>query len=267
MLKRFRTAGLLWPTLFMLTGVAVMVRLGLWQMERMEWKEGLIQQVEARPLMTPMPLSDLLSTFGASADFAYRPVTATGRFLHDHEVFLFEPSQTKGPGYLIYTPLQYDAQSVVWVNRGFVVDAKKDPATRAASQPTGDVTVAGLARVPPDQVSMFANPPNLEKRLFFWPDLSAMHALSFAGTGPAAAPVFIDAARDEAIVTAGGPAGGTTRMVLSNRHLAYVYTWFGLAATLVGVYLVYALGQLGLTGGVGGGGTGGAGSAKPEQPR
>jgi surfeit locus 1 family protein len=35
-----------------------------------------------------------------------------------------------------------------------------------------------------------------------------------------------------------------TRLELPNRHLEYALTWYGLAATLVGVYLAFAISRL-----------------------
>jgi surfeit locus 1 family protein len=35
-----------------------------------------------------------------------------------------------------------------------------------------------------------------------------------------------------------------TRLELPNRHLEYALTWYGLAATLAGVYLAFAVSRL-----------------------
>ena len=42
----------------------------------------------------------------------------------------------------------------------------------------------------------------------------------------------------------GLPRGGVTRTALSNRHLEYAVTWYGIALTLVGVYLAFAISRL-----------------------
>jgi surfeit locus 1 family protein len=39
----------------------------------------------------------------------------------------------------------------------------------------------------------------------------------------------------------GLPKGGVTRLQLPNRHLEYAVTWYGLALTLIGVYLAFAI--------------------------
>ena len=42
----------------------------------------------------------------------------------------------------------------------------------------------------------------------------------------------------------GLPKGGVTRVALPNRHLEYALTWYGLALTLIGVYLAFAISRL-----------------------
>ena len=42
----------------------------------------------------------------------------------------------------------------------------------------------------------------------------------------------------------GLPRGGVTRLDLPNRHLEYALTWYGLALTLIGVFVAFARGRL-----------------------
>ena len=57
MLQRLRTAELLWPTLAMLAGLAVLVGLGIWQLQRKSWKEALVRNIEARTRGEPHPMT------------------------------------------------------------------------------------------------------------------------------------------------------------------------------------------------------------------
>ena len=52
------------------------------------------------------------------------------------------------------------------------------------------------------------------------------------------APFMIDA--DATPVPGGWPRGGTTTLTIPNNHLSYALTWFGLAATLIGVFGAFA---------------------------
>ena len=64
---------------------------------------------------------------------------------------------------------------------------------------------------------------------------------------PEAVPVFVDAEARPAN-PGGWPRGGTTVLKLPNRHLEYAVTWFGLAATLIGVFGAFAVARLRATG-------------------
>src|SRR5262245_32322058 len=66
MLRRLRQAGLVWPTLATLVGLAVLIGLGTWQMERKRWKEDLLAKIAERALAEPNSLISLLEEAEAS---------------------------------------------------------------------------------------------------------------------------------------------------------------------------------------------------------
>jgi surfeit locus 1 family protein len=148
-----------------------------------------------------------------------------------------------------------DSQQVLWVNRGFVPDARKAPATRLEGQVPGEVEVRGLARSPPRK-GLFTPANDPARNLWHWPDVAAMTAAAFPDAPKPAAgsaqkapqrakawPGYIEA--DAKPEPPGGlPRGGVTRLELPNRHLEYAITWYGLALALAGVYLVFAASRL-----------------------
>jgi surfeit locus 1 family protein len=77
-------------------------------------------------------------------------------------------------------------------------------------------------------------------------DIAAMTGSAYRdapGATMTALPYWIDAdARPEP--PGGFPKGGVTRLDLPNRHLEYAITWYGLALTLIGVYLAFAASRL-----------------------
>ena len=52
------------------------------------------------------------------------------------------------------------------------------------------------------------------------------------------APFYVEA--DATPNPGGWPKGGQTRLDIPNNHLQYAMTWFGIAATLVGVFTAFA---------------------------
>jgi surfeit locus 1 family protein len=248
MLQRLRQAQLIWPTLLALAGLAVLIGLGSWQMERKRWKEGLIAKIAARVHADPVPLP---AEPGADKDdLEYLHVSARGRFHHDKERYLYAPTQG-GLGWHVYTPLELEPQRIVWVNRGWVPDARKTPDSRPQGQVPGDVEVRGLVRLQ-IRPGRFAAQNDTARNLWYWPDLPAMTASAFpdgpqkapgAPLAPVSLPLVLEA--DAKPEPPGGlPRGGATRLELPNRHLEYALTWYGLAATLAGVYLAFAVSRL-----------------------
>jgi surfeit locus 1 family protein len=241
MLARLRRAGLLWPTAFAAAGLAALIGLGTWQLERKRWKEGLIAKIAERVHAEPMPLLRAERLRRDGGDVEYVHVIARGRFHHDKERYLYAPASS-GLGWQVYTPLEYAPARFVWINRGLVPDARKDPSSRREGQVAGETEVTGLVRKPHAR-GMFTPANDVAHNLWYWPDADALHASAFGGTGVEALAFTVDA--DAKPAPPGGlPAGGVTRLDLPNRHLEYALTWYGLGLTLIGVYVAFAASRL-----------------------
>ncbi len=147
MLRTLRDRNLLVPTLMTLAGLAVLVSLGVWQLQRKQWKDGLIADIQRGLSETPAPLDDPPGLWRVLGQREYHPVTAKGVFRHADERHLFAVEQGVA-GWHVYTPLDMANGLTVIVNRGFVTEAFKDPATRKAGEIAGEVTLTGLVRQP-----------------------------------------------------------------------------------------------------------------------
>lgn len=241
MLARLRHAGLVWPTLLGLAALAVLVGLGTWQLQRLYWKEGLIAKIAQRVKAEPQSLSHVLRSSAEGADVEYTHVVAQGRFHNDQERYLYAPAKS-GLGWHVYTALEFAPNRIVWVNRGFVPDALKDPRARPGGvAPDGRGGVAGIVRLAP-QPGLFTPQNDPARNLWYWPDAAAMTRSAFGAEPIEAAPFTIDADLSPGADT--WPRGGTTRIDLPNRHLEYAVTWYGLALTLIGVYAAFAVSRL-----------------------
>ena len=220
------------PTLFTVPVLLVCIGLGVWQLQRLEWKGRLIAEraaaVAAAPVAPPRTLAEARS-------LEFHPVVAEGVFLHDKEIYLNAIGGKGGAGFDVLTPLREDDGPIVFVNRGFVPTALRDPATRPAGQLAGTVRVSGLLRLPLDQKPSWFTPDNRPDRNdWFWIDLPAMAA---ADRLAEVVLFYIDA--DATPNPGGWPKGGVTPLALPNDHLQYAITWFSLAAALVVIYVVY----------------------------
>jgi surfeit locus 1 family protein len=226
---RSRTAKIIVSVL----GVIVffcLLGLGNWQVQRLHWKEALLQEMADRRAMPPVPLVDVAAALAKGQAIEYRPVTVTGTFDHTKERH-FLATLDGDAGYHVYTPLTLSDGTILFVNRGFVPMEKADIATRKAGNPEGQVTITGLAREKLAAKPSSMVPDNdVAKNIFFWKDMDVM--ASSVGLDPSKlVPLFVDA---DATPNPGGfPIGAVTIFDLPNSHLQYAITWYGLAAALV----------------------------------
>jgi surfeit locus 1 family protein len=234
-----QTGALLKLTLATLVGLAVLVGLGLWQLQRLEWKEGLIARIEARTERKPISLERAIEVSKKLNNPSYIPVHAEGRFHHRRERYLYAISLDGEPGWHVITPLETVDGIFVLVDRGFVPDDLRDPKTRPQGQVQKVVTVTGLVRTP-EKPSLFIPDNDPQANQWFSRDLGAMARSMFPGGTVEVAPFFLEAKAGQ--VPGGWPKGGQTRLKLTNNHLQYALTWFGLAACLAAVYGVYVWG-------------------------
>jgi surfeit locus 1 family protein len=204
-------------------GIVAFSALGIWQLERLVWKENLISRVEQRIHAAPVPIPAMEEWASVDPDtLAYRRVMVRGHFEHERET-LVQAVTERGAGFWVLTPLRTDAGAVVLVNRGFVPPEKRSAATRREGNPAGEISVTGLLRpTEPKGGFLRTNDPSADR--WYSRDVAAIAA---ARGFSRAAPFFIDA---DATPNAGEwPAGGMTVVVFRNHHLVYAVTWFALA--------------------------------------
>ncbi len=222
-------------TLFMAAGLALLIGLGVWQLQRLEWKEGLIAKIETRVHAPPVTLQEAVARARAGEDISYLRVKTAGRFDHSKERYVYAVTD-EGVGWHVITPLATPDGEVVLIDRGIVPDALKDPLTRPQGEIEGTVTVTGLARQPESQ-GRFTPDNEPEHNRWFWRDLGGLTRSMFPGSQPQVAPLIVEAEPSD--VPGGWPRGGATRLDIPNDHLQYAITWFLLAFCLVIIYVVY----------------------------
>ncbi|PVX29267.1 SURF1 family protein [Sphingomonas pokkalii] len=196
--------------------IAILLGLGIWQVERRSWKLALIDRVEQGLAKAPAPAPGPTEWAAIDANAAYRKLRVTGRYI---------PCRTKlaqavtdlGAGKWVMTPLLSDRGFTVFINRGFLPDGQTLPPCKTVANRT--VVVTGLLRLSePKGGFLRANDPAADR--WYARDVQAM------GQGlTRLAPYFIDADRSGD----GWPRGGMTVLRFSNSHLVYALTWFGLA--------------------------------------
>ena len=249
---RFRPT--LWATLAVLPVLAVLIGLGVWQLQRLDWKRDLIV-LRAERVVSPAldlvprtrldrltdpgrfdlrlpPESGIALIAGDAAAFEYRPIRLAGILRHDKEIHLVSRTLDGEVGEHVVTPMALSQGGFVLVDRGWVPPRGSAGSPRAYDRPEGRVVVEGYIR-------LFAAPgrftPDNEPSTdtWFWLDPAAIGQATGA---PVVTAFYVQAAPGD---TAKPPIGSVPDIALRNPHLQYALTWFGVAAALAGVYIVF----------------------------
>lgn len=216
---------LFWPLILGLVGCGILVALGIWQLQRLAWKEEMLAQIDAAILAPPVPVP-LDPT--AEGD-RYLPVTAVGRFT-DKEILVLSARQGEGPGYRVITAFVTADGRRILVDRGFLPEME-----RGIPRPGVEATITGNLQWPRDSDS-YTTPPDAKTGIWFARDVPAMAAQletepllvvlrTTTEMTPAAEPV---------------PVGAEG---IPNNHLQYAVTWFLLAVVWAGMtgYLLWRI--------------------------
>jgi surfeit locus 1 family protein len=226
----------LWPILLAtLIGAAILVTLGVWQVQRLHWKEALLAQLAENAQAQPIDLATAASRAAEGQDMEFVRVKFTGTYRHDGWKKMIASYQG-GQGWIIITPAASTGGWAVIVDRGRIPGAKVDD----FDKPQGEVTVEGVIRTYPRGQAMFDPENDPKANLWYWWDVPAMLATSALPEGLKPFPFVVQLLPGSS--AAQFPAPEEPKSNLANNHLGYAITWFGLALTLLAVAGVYVWG-------------------------
>lgn len=205
--------------------LVLLLSLGVWQVQRLQWKQGLIAQAEAAASRPPVPVMQAYTPAGEFRKVILDcPGLATAPFV---ELQTIEDGQA-GVRLVSVCPLPSEP-FVTLVDRGFVPDTvSARPPVQQSSEP---VRIVGQLRMPVPP-SDFAPPP--EGRHFYARDHQAM-ARALGVRDWLASPMIYATTSSNPDWPALRPSAPPA--AFSNNHLGYAMTWFGLAIVLVGFYI------------------------------
>lgn len=213
-------------TLFTIPALAFLIGLGVWQVQRLQWKEALIDQADAAATAPPAPIETVLAA--ANPEFRKAlvvcPGLATARFvelqsIHGGEAGSRLISVCRAPG---------QARPFL-IDRGFLADAETSrPRVAESTMPLS--LLVELRRTPEAGGGM--TPPPADNR-FYARDSAAM-ARALGVDAPSEFTLFALSSTNPEIAAQDASAPPAA---FANNHLGYAMTWFGLAIALVGFYV------------------------------
>lgn len=222
-----------WPVLLASAiGLAILLGLGVWQVQRLAWKEALLAQLAARAAAAPVDLATVEAMAARGEDPEFTRVSFRAAFKNDAWKKMLA-TYDGGQGWTIIAP------AVTADGRAVMVDRGRLPGQRLENfeKPEGELELSGVIRTYTRGQAFFDPENDPEGNLWYWWDVPAMLSTSGLPDGTKPFPFVVQLLPG---TTAGEfPRPEETKANLANNHLGYAITWFGLAATLLAVAGLY----------------------------
>lgn len=220
---------LIFPLLLGLSGVAVLLSLGIWQVQRLDWKRDILAGIEARLAADPVALP----VAPTEEQDEYRVVTLTG-MPQGPELHVLTSGTAAGTGYRVISGFDTADGRRVLVDLGLLpLEMKDDPAPVYVDK---RINVVG-SLLWPDDANSATPEPDLGKNIWFARDVAAMSEV--LGSEPTLV-VLSQSSQPDARLTA-LPVDTSN---IKNDHREYAITWFLLAlvwAAMSGYLIVRTL--------------------------
>lgn len=230
-----RTRSFVWVTLALCLGVALTVRLGLWQLSRAQEKQDRHQAIAQQQALAQLDTDVLLAQPAYWAEL-HRRVQLKGRWLPQHTVYLDNRAMNGRAGFWVLTPLELNDSTRVLVQRGWVPRHQLDRTLLPPiDTPSGEVHVQGRLSPAPSalmQLGGTQTPDHLDSGSSRIRQNIDMAQFASETGGPLVAtvlqtdPASEGMARDWPEISAG-----------VEKHHAYAFQWFALAALQLMLYL------------------------------
>lgn len=206
----------LFPLILGILGCAILIWLGLWQVQRLHWKQAMLDQIQSR-------IDGAAVALPATVDpsMKYLPVMVSGTTT-GQEIDVLSGTRDSGGGYQVVSGFVTDDGRRILLDRGFVgQDHKRDPRPATRLQVVGNLHW-------PQEKSAATPGPNLDQNIWFARDVPAMAAQLDTQ------PILVVAAQ------VAGDAQGVQPIPVGiegipNNHLSYAVQWFLIAAVWAGM--------------------------------
>lgn len=217
-----------------LLGIALGLRLGLWQWERGEQRTALHESTQARGRMPPLGAGDLPADPGELEPLLQRPVVLRGEWVAGRTVFLDNRQMNGVPGFYVVTPLKVQGTgAVVLVQRGWVQrNFERREALPSVQTPAGVVEVRGRLAPPPAKLYDFDTEEkgpirqNLDLTRFRAETGLPLAPFSVQQSGPAS----------EGLLRQWPQAGSG-----AEKNYGYAFQWWAIAAVIAILYAWFQL--------------------------
>ncbi len=219
------------PALAVLLGLALFTYLGVWQANKGDLLATELAQRALRSQLGATVVTGQLMNAQAVQD---APLTVTGTFDAQHQIFLDNRQENGQPGVHVITPLKIEgSQMRILINRGWIGWGSGRTVLPVVATPVGRVQITGLASVPSSK-KFFLMPDHPEVQAQLWSrlDLERFQKLLDSPLQPVVLQQTESDAPDTLVRNWAPPDDRVSK------HRGYAFQWFGMAAALLLFYVL-----------------------------
>ena len=205
----------------------VFVRLGIWQLERLEERRTEKRLIEARLAEPSRPLVGILGQSGDDVEaIVHRRATAMGEFRKDAEFYSIGRTYGTLTGTLVATPFDLEDGSVLIVVRGLVPPGTPGPPAKDYKPESGPMVIEGVL-LAGEQPTAIGEPDPEDVPLVSLSRLDLVHIDEYVEGD--VLPVSMVLRHTSVPNPNETPVAIPERVLTEGRHLGYAVQWFGFA--------------------------------------
>lgn len=214
-----------WATVFTLIGIAILITLGTWQIQRLQWKNTIIAQLDSAYNNTRDAKLDLVQA--EQQDFSFGHIT--GMFMPERAILLGPKTKDGTVGKDLIVPVRIDKKRDLLVNFGWTEARELGalPIHHAQGKP---ITISGLTRKP--DWNSFTSNNSPEHDLWFKADINQI-----ADAKDLKSPYPFLLYAETASYKFDSAFPNNERWYPRNKHMQYALFWYTMALALAAVYV------------------------------
>lgn len=216
-------------SLFLIIGLFVLCSLGVWQYQRLQWKQAVIEDIEEEQAKDVGSFQIDLQSIDHNQK--YIRGFLSGAFIHERAIFVQPRVYERTPGYHVFTPFLVEGGDLtVLVNRGWVPLEAERPQDYEVEKPIGPLKLTGMM-ILNEKPNSFVPENDPKKDVWFRIDLEQI--ATEKGVNLFKTHYFH---LEESQHTGAYPIAEATAIEISNNHAQYMMFWFTMAFVLAAVF-------------------------------
>lgn len=212
----------------------ILISLGVWQLSRLKEKKLFLASIQANLTSPAINLAEIQDSL------PYHKVKITGQFLPNKDIYLYgrRSMSTEKDGYYLVTPFKTIEDKVILVARGWFSNRNKNIIMQATNDQQHEIIGVTM---PSEKTRSYLPANDIKNNVWLTLDLKEAYQTLELNLENF---YIIAEGKDISNIDILLPLSINHLAAIRNDHLEYALTWFGLAISLIVIYVIYRLRSL-----------------------